>query len=313
MEILDENTLRKRDWEHPVISIGNFDGVHLGHRSIIERVVERARKENCRSVALTFEPHPKVVLHHTDSPPRLTLPEERNRLLGELSLDALVVIEPTVDFLRQSPDEFIRDVVVGALNARAIVEGPDFRFGYDSAGDLAALQEMGKTYGFDVVEVQPVFCDGRMVSSTMIRSLLRLGQVDLAAKALGRRYAVSREVCRGKGRGRELGFPTINLTLPPQMLPHAGVYVVEVAWDGGSAFGMAFLGRRLTFKEASPIFEVHLFDFDGELYGRTVTVSFLHHLRDEEAFDSHEELRQQLTRDLEDSRRYLAEHSSVAK
>jgi riboflavin kinase/FMN adenylyltransferase len=313
MEILNEDTLRKREWDCPVLTIGNFDGVHLGHRAIIERVMSRARQNNCPGVALTFEPHPKVVLHPTDAPLRLTLPGERDRLLADLSLDVLVVVEPRPEFLRQSAEDFIRDIVVGVFRASAIVEGPDFHFGHDSEGDLHALQEMGKIYGFDVEAVAPVFCDGRMVSSTMIRSLLRLGQVDLAAKALGRLYSVSGKVVKGRGKGRELGFPTINLSFPSQLLPHPGVYVVRANWDSGSAFGMSFLGRRLTFKEEYIIFEVHLFDFEGELYDRTVTVSFLHHLRDEEAFESQENLREQLVLDLEASRRYLTEHSIVSK
>lgn len=313
MEILGEDALRERVWNRPVLTIGNFDGVHLGHRAIIERVVSHAREKNRLGVALTFEPHPKVILHHTDPPLRLTLPEQRNRLLADLSLDILVVLEPTEEFLRQSAEQFIRDMVVGVLRASAIVEGPDFRFGHDTEGDLQALQKMAKTYGFEVEEVQPVFCDGRMVSSTMIRSLLRLGQVDLAARALGRLYSVSGNVVKGRGKGRELGFPTINLSIPAQLLPRPGVYVVKVDWDGGSAFGMSFLGRRLTFKEEYIIFEVHLFDFEEELYNRMVTVSFHHHLRDEQAFESQEDLRQQLLRDLQDSHRYLAEHSILSK
>jgi len=308
MEILDRITYREREWDRPVLTIGNFDGVHLGHRAIIERVVRRAGGTGVRSVAFTFDPHPKTFLHPREAPPRLTPPEERNRLLADLRLDALVVIEPTVDFLQQTPEEFIRDTAVGVFGVSAMVEGPDFRFGRDSEGDLAVLQELGRLYGFDVEVAAPVFCEGRMVSSTMIRSLLRLGQVELAARALGRPYAVHGEVGRGEGKGRDLGFPTINITLPEQLLPQPGVYVAEVEWPGGSAFGMAYVGRRLTFRECSLIFEVHLFGFEGDLYGERVRVAFLHWLRDEGEFGSAEGLREQLGRDLERSRRYLASH-----
>jgi len=306
MEIVRGSDIGNREWRSPVLTIGNFDGVHVGHREIVRRVVDRAASNGSEGVALTFEPHPKAVLHRAEPPSRLTLPEERNRLLGELGLDSLVIVEPSIEFLQKTAEEFVKEIVVDGFGASAIVEGPDFRFGRDTGGDLAFLEQMGEKYGFEVEVVPPVFCDGRMVSSTMIRSLLQLGEVDRAAAALGRPYTVSGTVHRGAGRGHHLGFPTINITIPTQTLPQTGVYVARVTWDEGSASGMSYLGRRLTYKEDTLAFEVNLFDFEGNLYGKPVAVEFLHYIREEMSFDKEDDLREQLKRDEEESRRYLA-------
>ena len=261
---------------------------------------------------LTFEPHPKAVIHDNSGPARLTLLDEKVDQIRLAGPEALVILRPTMEFLQQSPREFVRSVIVDGFAAGEVVEGPDFRFGHDSKGDLGILRGLGEEYGFAVGVAPAEVSKGRMISSTMIRSLLALGEVRPAGEALGRPYAVSGTVVKGTGQGRDLGFPTANIRPPHgKLLPRRGVYVVEVLRAGEACFGMANLGHRPTFGGEDVLLETHLFDYSARIYGEDITVQFLRHLRDEAKFPSSRHLKAQLQSDLTTAREFLRGDSSL--
>jgi riboflavin kinase/FMN adenylyltransferase len=282
------------------ITIGTFDGVHLGHRAIIETLVARARAMNGRSVVVTFHPHPQVVLRRKgDDVKLLTSAEERDRLLEELGVDIVIILEFTPELAatpwREFIDRFIENVGIGH-----IVFGHDHAFGRNREGTADALRALGREVGFEVTEVGPLDIEGDAVSSTKIRRALAVGDLETAGRYLGRRYSVTGTVVRGDGRGRTLGIPTANVAPleEAKLLPADGVYCVEMLVGEERHRGMANIGLRPTFTDATVrTLEVNLFDFDGDLYERTVSVEFVRFVRGERKFASAEEFLEQLARD----------------
>jgi len=281
-----------------VIVPGNHDGVHLGHQALLARGRDRAERQGASTVALFFDPHPAAVLAPDRAPPALTTPERREELLLSLGADAVHRQAFDVGFAAQSPEEFVERVLVRELSAVSVVVGPDFRFGKGRAGDFDTLRALGRDHGFDVTRVAPIELEGERVSSTRIRTRLAEGDVEMATRLLGRVPDVAGTVVPGDQRGRTIGFPTANLDCEAVVLPADGVYAVVARLEGGEGLvhGVANLGVRPTFAAGRSV-EVHLFDFDQDVYDRTMRVGFVARLRGEQKFDGLDALVAQIEKD----------------
>jgi riboflavin kinase/FMN adenylyltransferase len=289
-----------------VATIGNFDGVHLGHRAILSRVCQRARELGGQAVAITFNPHPVKVLRPEVNLPLLTTSEQKLKLLSDSGLDAVVVLPFTPEFAALPAREFVRQYFCDRLQAREVVVGHDYCFGRGREGNIDLLKEMGETHGFTVQVVWAVEVDGALVSSSLIRAMLRLGKVTEARRLLGRPYGVSGRVVPGKGRGAKLlGVPTANLLSPNELLPASGIYAVWVRRGGAILPGVANIGTCPTFNNAELSLEVHLLEFNGDLYGESLEVDFVTRLREERRFPSIEALADQIHADIAAAHRAL--------
>jgi riboflavin kinase/FMN adenylyltransferase len=302
-----------------VLTIGNFDGIHIGHRAILRTVTDRARALDGEAVVYTFDPHPRKVLQGDRAPGLLATTEQKLELLAAAQID-LVVLEPfTTEFARTSPEAFVRECVHARVSPREVYVGYDFHFGRDREGSMRTLIELGPRLGFAVTIIPEVTIGSRDVSSTRIRELLAGGAVEEAALLLGRPYAIRGRVAHGDERGRTLGFPTANLAPETELLPGHGVYAGRVqlldepeAGGPGPARGARFgavtnVGRRPTFKaDDPPLAEAHLLDFAGDLYGRRIELAFESRLREELRFPGPDALREQIGRDVAEARRRLA-------
>ncbi len=286
------------------VTIGNFDGVHLGHRELLRRTVARARSAGAAAVALTFTPHPVRFFSPRSRFYEITAPDEKAELIGQMGIDALVVEPFDGEVGRMWPADFAREVLARRLRARWVVVGYDFTFGRNRTGSPAALAEMGRELGFDVEVVPPLMRGGAIVSSSRIRELLLAGRVREAAELLCRPYRLSGPVVTGAGRGRKLGFPTANVQFAQELIPLPGVYLVEAEVDGVRRRGVANVGFNPTFGENSLGVEVHILDFEGDLYGKAMSVSFRDRIRDERKFKSAEELARQIAKDVQYAREF---------
>jgi riboflavin kinase/FMN adenylyltransferase len=287
------------------VSPGNYDGVHLGHRALLDAARVLAG-DRLAVTALTFDPHPAQVLAPDRAPPLLTTLERRTVLLKAFGADAVEILRFDRALAEASPETFVTSVLVERLGARGVVVGPDFRFGKGRAGDVETLRALGLAHGFEVRAVAPVEIEGAVVSSTRVRAALTDGEVELAARLLGRVHDVGGEVIHGDHRGRTIGFPTANLRCEPVLLPSDGVYAVVAREPstGDVLRGVANLGVRPTVGAGRSV-EAHLFDFDGDLYGRTIRVAFVARLRGEQRFDGLESLKAQIEKDAADARARL--------
>ncbi|MDZ7270092.1 MAG: bifunctional riboflavin kinase/FAD synthetase [candidate division KSB1 bacterium] len=297
--------------EKSVVTIGTFDGVHVGHRAIIERVVVRAAQENLPAVVVTFEPHPQLVVPRPDRPHihLLSLFEEKVALLEALGVTVVVALPFSNELAQTEPGDFVRSVLHEALGAARVVVGYDHTFGKGRSGTVTMLHELGVTFGFDVEVVPKLMVDGAPVSSTRVRQLLTNGDVSGAARLLGRNYTLQGTVVQGRGLGRKLGYPTANLNPPAaKLVPKSGTYAVLVHLDGRRFRGLLNIGVRPTFGEpsAGPVLEVHIYDYEGQLYGETVSVEFLGRIRGEQRFASSRELVRQIEADKEASQAFFA-------
>jgi len=293
-----------------VVTPGNHDGVHRGHRALLDRARRLAQPLDADVAALVFDPHPAAVLAPDRAPPLLTTIPRRRTLLAEAGADRVAVETFDEAFAASTPEAFVEQVLVGRLSARGVVVGPDFRFGRARAGDVALLATMGRTYGFEVAVVDPIVVDGERISSSRVRRAVADGQVAVAARWMTRVHETTGVVVPGDGRGRSIGVPTANLDVEGTLLPADGVYAVVVRRlgdpDAGLLPGVANLGVRPTF-EAGRSVEVHLFDVDLDLYGETLRVGFVDRLRGEMRFDGVDDLVAQIRRDVDLGRSRLAE------
>lgn len=301
--------------KNSVVTVGTFDGVHLAHQQLLRDVVDRARARDGRSIVLTFEPHPKEVL--TGNPMQLlTSPEERQQICEQLGIDVIFRIEFTYDFSRQTSRDFYLRYLVQGCGVSEVVEGYDHHFGRDREGSVEALLSLGREFEFSVAALKPVYVDEEIVSSSQIRQHLLHGRVDRAQRLLGRPYSTSGTVIRGDARGRELGYPTANLQMSSsrKLIPSNGIYFAQVDIGGPTYFGLVSIGVRPTFfEQGKRMVEVYLLDFDGDLYGRTISVQFLKRLRDERKFDGAPQLIEQMDRDKQESRKLEAEYRMLSK
>lgn len=282
-----------------MVTIGTFDGVHIGHKAILKRLVATAARENLESVVLTFFPHPRMVLQQNVDIKLLNTIEERTQLLEQTGLDHLVIHPFTHAFSRLTALEYVRDILVNCLRAKKIIIGYDHRFGRNRNADIDDLREFGKEFHFEVEEISAREIDDVAVSSTKIRKALAAGQIEVANEYLGYPFMVSGKVVKGKAIGRTINYPTANLQVKEtyKMIPKNGVYVVQSTIDGKNCFGITSIGTNPTVGGTAKTIETHFLDFDGDLYGREITVEFLKYIRDEANFPSVERLRQEIARD----------------
>jgi len=294
-----------------VVCIGAFDGLHLGHRALVRHAVERARALDVPAVALSFEPLPREFFGRQAPPPRLSLPRAKFEGLCVLAADVVGLLRFDARMAAMSPQAFIDTVLRDRLSAREVWVGPGFRFGHARAGDLATLQAAGELAGFSAGDIEPVHVDGERVSSTRIRDALQGGDFESAARLLGRPYAIEGRVVYGKQLGRTLGYPTANLRFGGKVPALSGIYATRVHGIGAQPWpSVSSFGTRPTIGGIEPLLEAHLFDFDGDLYGRRIAVEFVAKLRDEEKFADLPSLVVQMDRDAAAARAILKEFSS---
>ena len=292
-----------------VVALGNFDGVHLGHRAVVRRAVEEGRRRGAKVVAATFDPHPRVVLAPGSEPRLLTTLEMRREELLGYGVDEVWAIRFDETLSRKSPEEFVRDVLVGEIGASAVVVGENFRFGHRAAGDFRELERLMRGFGGEAYAV-PVRSEAgeAPISSTRIRRLVGEGEVAEAAKLLGRPYVLRGEVVMGDKRGRTIGFPTANVLADPALVvPARGVYAGFVRVGKDTYAACTNIGVAPTFERRESRVEAYLLGFEGDLYGREVDVSFLQRIREEKRFSGVEELKTQILRDVEAARRITSD------
>lgn len=291
-----------------VATIGTFDGIHRGHQAIMAQVKERARALNLPSMAMIFEPHPQEFFFREDAPARLMRLREKYEAIREEGVDQVFCLHFNRSLRSMTADAFIRKVLVEGLGVRCLIVGDDFRFGCDRKGNTGMLVAAGKEFGFEVVDTATVAHRGRRVSSTWVREALESGDFDLAETLLGRRYSISGKVVHGQKLGRELGVPTANVNLKRFRAPLSGVFIVETLVDEGERLpGVANVGVRPTIGGlVKPILEVHLLDWQGDLYGRRIAVEFLEKIREERRFSGKEELLDYILRDVDTAKTYFA-------
>lgn len=287
------------------VALGVFDGVHLGHRAILGAAVAHARATGAPALACTFEPNPLEVLQPERAPLPITTLDERLDLIAACGVDGTIVLTFTRELAAVEPEAFVKDVLVERLAARQVVVGFDHRFGRAARGDAALLRELGARMGFNVDVIAPLTVDGVPVSSTAIRTALGRGDVDAAARMLGRPYTLPGTVVAGEGRGRTLGFPTANVAPGRPVLVAPGVYACTFEVGGQSRRAVVNVGVRPTFGEATLAVEAYLLDFSGDLYGQTVRLTFVSRVREERRFPSVDALRAQIADDVETARRRL--------
>jgi riboflavin kinase/FMN adenylyltransferase len=294
-----------------VLTIGNFDGVHLGHRAIFRRVVNKARELDGTAVVLTFEPHPLRLLDPAKAPLRLNTPEEKVRLIAASCIDLLVVLNFSRTLADMPAEDFVRYILVGKLGVSHLIVGYDYAFGRDRQGDTDFLAAQSRVHGFTLEVLEPIRAEEQAYSSTVIRHFLSEGQVAEAIKILGRNFTLDGVVVHGAGRGRKLGFPTANLVTQKEILPRDGVYAVKVKWHDKYYDGVINIGRRPTFVDSAPTLEIHLVGFHGDLYGERLRIYFVERLRDEKRFPSVEALQEAVVRDIAYAKLLLADAQVV--
>ncbi len=290
-----------------VLAIGNFDGVHLGHGALVGRLADYAREHRLVPMVLTFEPHPREFFAPGSAPARLSTLREKLELLAECGASQAMVCPFNARFAALSAEEFVAQVLVQGCQVRHLIIGDDFRFGCGRSGDYAYLQQAGARYGFSVEAMGSVTLDGERVSSSGVRRALAAGNMEHAARLLGRPYIMDGQVLHGQKLGRQLGFATANLRIKHNPLPMAGVFAVEVSGLGDQPLpGVANLGVRPTVGGTTrPLLEVHLFDFDRDIYGAHISVRFVHKLRDEQRFPNFDALKAQIAADAAAARAFF--------
>ncbi len=291
-----------------VVTIGNFDGFHRGHQQLLNTLREQARKLQVPAVVITFEPQPLEFLNPARAQPRLMRFREKWRFLSAEKLDYLVCLQFNEKLARCAAADFVRDILVRQLGLQAIIAGDDFHFGARRAGNIELLQELGQQYGFSTLLVPALMIEGERVSSTRVRQALLADNLQLTEKLLGRPYFLYGKVVHGDARGRQWGFPTANIHLTGKPVSVAGIYVVRVLGLGSQPLpAVASVGTRPMFSNQRISLEVHLLDFNQDIYGREITVEFLHKLRNEAVFPSVEKLIEQIHTDVEDTRKFFGE------
>ena len=301
LDSVQQNALLK-----PVLTIGNFDGVHRGHLVLFEKVKQRAKAIGGQSTVMAFEPHPIKVVKPGNGPPLITLTDQKLELIWKAEVEVLICIPFTLEFAAVSARDFVKDILVDKIGIKEIVVGHDYTFGHNREGNIPLLQHMGDTLGFTVHIVGPVQIGDTLVSSTSIRKLVQEGHLQEAKRLLGRDYQIQGTVISGQNRGaRLLGFPTANLELVDELFPKAGVYAVTVVIEGKSHKGVTNIGYNPTFGHNLLTVETHVLDFSEDLSGKSIKVNFVERLRDERHFENIKALSEQIRQDIQQARRLL--------
>ncbi|MBW1727491.1 MAG: bifunctional riboflavin kinase/FAD synthetase [Deltaproteobacteria bacterium] len=310
MEIVENIDKIEKPYNNAVITIGNFDGVHIGHQALFHEVIEKADAIDGTSIVMTFEPHPVRVLKQNGHPPLITLYEQKLELIESSGIDVLICIPFTMEFAAISAKEFVEDILLARIGMKAIVVGQDYTFGKNRQGNLDLLQTYAKTFGFEVIVadwIQTLNKNPDRISSTRTRELVMAGKVAEAQKLLGRNYQIRGVVTTGRNRGgRLLGFPTANIILHDELCPKTGVYAVTVECRNIRHKGVANIGYSPTFGDQVFSVEVHILDFNENIYDRKIRVNFIQRIRDEKKFSNISELSDQIKKDIVKTRKILS-------
>lgn len=309
MELIRGLQNLRSDHHGCVATIGNFDGVHLGHQAVIGQLAEKGHELCLPTLVMVFEPQPLEVFHKSNAPARLTRLREKLRALARYAVDRVLCIRFSKYFAEMSAESFIENVLVKGLGVRYLVVGDDFRFGKDRKGDFTMLKRAGEKFGFEVANLHSFKIGNKRVSSTGVRQALSLGKMAEAEKLLGRPYRMCGRVAHGDKIGRTLGFPTANIHLHREVTPVQGIYAVEVFGLKGEPLpGVASVGTRPTVGGTRTLLEIFIFDFDQDIYGKYLNIDFLHKIRDEEKFDSLEELKAWILDDIEKTKTWFTQN-----
>lgn len=295
-------TIKLEDYHNnsnSVVTIGTFDGVHIGHQKIIKRLIKNAKKQNLQSIVLTFFPHPRMVLQKATNIKLINTIDEKAQLFDNLELNYLVVKEFTREFSRLTALEFVRGILVNKLHVKHIIIGYDHQFGRNRTANIDDLKEYGDIYDFEVTEISAQDIDEVTISSTKIRNALNKGEIATANTFLGYNFMLTGTIVKGKGLGKQIGYPTANLHISEdyKLIPKNGVYVVKSSLDGKTVYGMMNIGTNPTVGGKFQSVEIHFFDFNQDIYDKKVTIELLKRLRDEQKFESLEALKNQLYKD----------------
>ncbi|WP_298531722.1 bifunctional riboflavin kinase/FAD synthetase [uncultured Algibacter sp.] len=293
-----------------VVTIGTFDGVHIGHQKIIKRLINTGKREGLKSVILTFFPHPRMVLQKDSNIKLINTIKERHDILDDLGLDLLLIKKFTQEFSRLSAEDFVKEILVDKINAKKVIIGYDHRFGRNRNADIDDLKKYGEAYGFEVEEISAQDINDVAVSSTKIRTALKEGDVQKANAYLGYNFMLSGKVTKGRGLGKQLSFPTANIEIQEdyKIIPKQGSYIISSIIGDSVVHGMMNIGMNPTVNGSKQTIEIHFFDFHKDIYGETVQIDLLHRIRDEQKFESVEALKQQLAKDRETALEYISKH-----
>ncbi|BBO72833.1 riboflavin biosynthesis protein [Desulfosarcina widdelii] len=312
MQIIQDIETIKEPFKSAVITIGNFDGVHIGHQALFHEVIERAEAMDGTAIAMTFDPHPIRVIKRNGNPPLITLYEQKAELIEKAGIDVLICIPFTMDFAALSARTFVEEILVKRIGMKAIVVGQDYTFGNRREGNVELLKQYAAEMGFEVIVaewIQSTNADSDRISSTAIRELVMEGDMEKAGKMLGRNYQIRGTVARGRDRGGKLlGIPTANINLQDELCPKAGVYAVIVNYNGRRYPGVANIGYSPTFDDNVFTVEAHILGFKKDIYGEKIMVNFVQRLRGEIKFSGIDELIEQIDRDIAKAREILAPH-----
>jgi riboflavin kinase / FMN adenylyltransferase len=305
MEIIrDLNSLRP--YPSPVVALGNFDGVHIGHQKILKTAIECGEAISGSALAVTFDPLPSKVLNPNRAPHLIMTPEDKHDLLRRFGLDGVIVLAFTRELSMLTPEEFVREYLLGQIRARAVVVGHNVSFGHMRAGNAEVMGQLGRKLGFETIVVGPVECDGVVVSSTQVRHMISTGNMKQTATLLGRPHFLRGPVVHGRERGRTIGFPTANIHSLTECLPPDGVYATRVVLKEGSYPSITNIGMRPTFGEPERSLEAHIFDFDRDIYDREVKLEIIERIRPERKFESAQALAAQIGSDLKRAKEILS-------
>ncbi|HIJ79574.1 MAG: bifunctional riboflavin kinase/FAD synthetase [Desulfobulbaceae bacterium] len=309
MEIYTDFNDIKEPFVKPTVTIGNFDGVHLGHQVLFSEVVSRAYKNKGTSVAITFEPHPLKVVRPDFGIKLISTAEQKKELIALANIDKLIIVPFTKEFANTQAAEFVNEILIKRIGVHELVVGYDYAFGKSRQGDIPFLKEQGRQKGFEVSVVEPFYVEDMLASSTKVRELVSQGRMRDVKKLLGRYYQIRGEVKLGKQRGGPLlGFPTANLHISEEDLcPQLGVYVTQVIYDGKCYGGVLNIGYNPTFDGRRLSAETHIFDFNEDIYGKPIKINLLRFLRGEKKFTGPDELVRQISKDVEDAQKVLAD------
>lgn len=305
MEIIRGTANLKKKFNTPVITIGNFDGIHLGHQKILKDVKRRSSELKGDSIVYTFEPHPLNILFPHKKVPLITSFSEKIKLIEESGIDIVICEDFTPEYANLSPRQFVKDILLDKIGVKAVFVGHDYAFGKGRKGNIDTLKQLGEELVFEVHVVDAVKVDAILVSSTKIRDTIQKGDVKKVAGFLGRSYSISGKVEKGKNRGKGLGFPTANLKSVEEICPKPGIYAVHVSYRDQPYQGVVNIGFNPTFKDKTLSIEVYILEFNKDIYDEYIKISFVERLRDEKAFDSPEALVEQIKKDVEMAREIL--------
>jgi len=305
MEIIRGTANLKKKFNTPVITIGNFDGIHLGHQKIFEEVKQRSYELKGDSIVYTFEPHPLNILSPHKKVPLITSFSEKIKLIEEAGIDIVICEDFTPEYANLSPRQFVKNILMDKIGIRAIFVGHDCAFGKGRKGNIDTLKQLGEEFDFEVHAVDAVKVDDVLVSSTKIRDTIQKGDVKKVASLLGRSYSISGKVEKGKSRGKGLGFPTANLKSVEEICPKPGIYAVHVSYRDQPYHGVVNIGFNPTFKDKALSIEVYVLEFNKDIYDEYIKISFVERLRNEKAFNTPDELVLQIKKDVEMARRIL--------